>query len=138
MNLLLKTKNVAGIGAFGELSIDGELFLCTVEREWKNNEKNVSCVPEGVYELIPHKSHRFGDCYALENKNLGVTVYGPSQRSHCLFHVANFPKELQGCIAPGLRFHPSYWGVSESKKAFNKLMETLGGKRAKLTIERAL
>lgn len=136
IRLHLFTKNIPSVGVFGELFQNGEKVCVTVEREWLNNEKNVSCIPAGVYSVKPHDSPRFGKCYSLENKNVGVTVYGPSQRTHCLIHTANFPNELQGCIALGLKFHPLQWGVGDSRKALDVLSALLGNKEAVLTIER--
>ncbi|MHC6528831.1 MULTISPECIES: DUF5675 family protein [unclassified Vibrio] len=123
--LRLISKSIRGIGTFGELYDGSEVVCVTVEPDWQNNEKNVSCVPAGVYSVTRHSSPRFGDCFAISNKNLGVTVSGPSLRSNCLFHAANYPNELEGCIAPGLTFMPgsSRWGVSSSRKALDKLKE---------------
>lgn len=110
----------------GKLSIGGELMFYTVERPWKSNEKSVSCVPAGRYELEPYSSDKHPDCWALKNEALGVTPYGPSQRTHCLIHVANFPHEVEGCIAPGMELHPASWGVARSRDAMEKLRVLLG------------
>ncbi|CAH6841467.1 conserved hypothetical protein [Vibrio chagasii] len=136
MKLLLRTKSIKGIGTFGELTLNGELFLCTVEKEWANNKPYVSCIPAGDYDLVPHKSPKFGECYALVNPRVGVAIYGPSERTHCLIHIANFPHEVVGCIGVGESFHTGQWGVANSTKAMAKLMKLLDGERAKLTIER--
>lgn len=136
MELLLKSKNIDGIGSLGKLFVNGELFLYTVEKEWKNNEPFHSCIPAGTYDLKPHKSPKHGDCFALENPNVGVTIFGPSQRTHCLIHVANWASEVHGCIGVGLSFHPSKWGVANSAKALAELKKKLNGKSVKLIIER--
>ncbi|MGO2128812.1 MAG: DUF5675 family protein [Pseudoalteromonas prydzensis] len=64
MKLLLKRfPTPKGIfGTFGELYVDGELFCYTVEREWKNNEGYLFCVPACVYDFLPHESSRYGNC----------------------------------------------------------------------------
>ncbi|MDO6497345.1 DUF5675 family protein [Photobacterium sanguinicancri] len=115
---------------------NGKQICCMVERAWQNNKPNVSCVPLGTYHLLPHRSHKFGDCYALEAPTLGVTRYGPSVRTHCLIHKANRPSQLQGCLAPGKQFgvSQSEWGVVDSTSAFNELMTLLGGKEWELEI----
>ncbi|CAH6961237.1 conserved hypothetical protein [Vibrio chagasii] len=136
MNLVLTTKNIAGVGTFGELTINGELFCYTVEKEWKNNEPFVSCVPAGDYDLVLHNSPKYGSSYALVNENLGVTINGPSTRTHCLVHIANWPSEVTGCIGVGMAMHPTKWGVASSAKAMVKLMQLLDGKPAKLKIVR--
>lgn len=138
MNLLLKRfPTPRGMfGCFGELFINGEFFCVTVERSWKNNEANVSCVPVGIYDFLPHSSPKHGECYALEQASLGVTRYGPSQRTHILMHIANGASELEGCIAPGCKVGVSggEWVVINSTTAFNRLMSLLDGKPAKLEI----
>ena len=71
----------------------GEIFIChTIELPWKDNEKSVSCIPEGRYELKKRYSPRF--------KN-HLLVKGVPGRSVILVHPANDAlKELKGCIAP--------------------------------------
>lgn len=115
---------------------DGSQVCCVVERPWLNNTPSKSCIPEGTYSLFPHQSPKFGECYALESKNLGVTRYGPSLRTHILIHKANSPKQLQGCLAPGVHFGFLHgeWAVLNSTAAFKNLMAELNGESASLTI----
>ena len=70
-----------------------QVFLChTIELPWKNNKRNISCIPEGVYEIEPRFSKRFKHHLIVKN------VTG---RSYILFHPANdAKKDLEGCIAP--------------------------------------
>ncbi|GAM63649.1 hypothetical protein JCM19232_2629 [Vibrio ishigakensis] len=123
--LKLITKNIPSVGTFGELFVGGFKQAVSVEREWQDNEKNISCVPAGRYKLIPHYSEKFGHVYALDNEALGVTPFGPSQRTLIYIHSANFPHELQGCIAFGETYHPFEWGVSDSKLATNKIYDLI-------------
>lgn len=76
---------------------DGKpIFSCsTIERGWRNNEKNVSCVPVGEYDLIWEESPRF-------NRMLWE-LYGVNGRSECKIHPANNWYQLNGCIAPGIK-----------------------------------
>lgn len=133
--LTLITKGLPN-GTYGELFMNGERLCYTVEREWNNNNPSISCVPAGMYTLKRHESPRFGECFALEAPTLGVTVYGPSVRTHCLMHVANFPHQLEGCIAPGTALHSAKWGVANSKVAMNALLETLTDDEYELEIVR--
>ncbi len=140
MKTLTLHRNYFPHGTFGYLCDEnGNAMLKTVERAWKNNQSGISCVPEGEYDLVPHNSPKFGKCYALEAPTLGVTIYGPSQRSHILVHAANKPSQLEGCIAPGVDFGVvgDEWAVINSKTAFEYFMNHLGGERAKLIIKRA-
>ncbi|WP_311567258.1 DUF5675 family protein [Photobacterium arenosum] len=124
-------------GVFSTLHDDSGHPICDViERPWLNNQPRVSCIPEGTYDLLPHNSPRFGECYALEMPSLGVTRYGPSQRTHILIHPANTVSELEGCLAPGSEFGVvnGQWGVLDSRAAFTVLMDYLDGEDARLEI----
>lgn len=133
-------RNYFDHGVYSTLCDEFGNKLChTVERPWKQNQKGVSCVPEGIYQLVPHQSNKFGKCYALDGEEHGVTIWGPSQRTHILIHKANKASQLQGCIAPGMTFGAlnGEWAVLSSGEAFNKLMAYLDGKPAVLEIKRA-
>ncbi|SKA51191.1 DUF5675 family protein [Enterovibrio nigricans] len=126
-------------GSFGTLHRqDGSQVCVMAERADLNNAPGKSCIPEGTYQLLPHDSPKFGSCYALEARTLGVTRYGPSLRTHILIHKANLPSQLQGCLAPGVHFGELHgeWGVMKSGAAFDALMKELGGEPAMLTIKK--
>lgn len=88
-------------GTFGVLAF-GEQVVNTVELPWRDNVRQISCIPPGTYECAIVQSPRFGRVYEVKN------VPG---RSHVLIHPANFAgdaelgwtTELQGCISPGER-----------------------------------
>lgn len=126
-------------GTFSDVYINGELFSVAVERAWQNNLPFKSCIPEGTYKLVPHRSPKYGSCYAFEAPSLGVTVDGPSQRTHCLIHPANTPTQLAGCLAVGERFGivKSEWAVMSSESAFQRLRGLLGDDEHEVEIMRA-
>ena len=65
----------------------------SLERGWRNNMNNISCVPLGRYPLILEFSNRFQtDLWELKNV---------PNRSECKFHSANYWFQLNGCIALG-------------------------------------
>lgn len=70
-----------------------DIVVCrSIELRWANNERNVSCVPEGVYPVALIQHPRFGEC---------LRIHDVKGRSGILVHVANDArKELRGCIAP--------------------------------------
>ena len=117
---------------------DGSKVCCFVEREWCNNEPYKSCVPEGTYNLVPHNSPKYRECYAMVAPTLGVTIDGPSIRTSCLIHIANKPSQLLGCASPGLDFGflGDEWSVKSSALAFKALINELGGEPAQLTIQK--
>lgn len=68
---------------------------CSLERGWQDNKKNISCVPAGEYKLKHEYSGKF--------KKKLWELYGVPGRSECKFHVANFWRQLNGCIALGYK-----------------------------------
>jgi|SRR5690606_5370858 len=100
----------------GKVLIDNELIVHTIELPWKNNEKRISCIPEGTYPIRKRFSQKFNWHYILENV---------PNRSLILIHPANnAQKELMGCIAPVNRIVKE--GIGEqSRKAMQHLMNVL-------------
>jgi hypothetical protein len=79
-------------GTNGTLFYSGKFLCHTIELPWKDNRRNVSCIPEGHYEIETRFSKRFKHHLILK------AVKG---RSYILFHPANDAlKDLEGCIAP--------------------------------------
>lgn len=116
------------VGTFGRVYDDGEFVCYTVEQPWRDNKPFASCVPVGDYKLIPYKSPKYGDTFALLNHHLDVGVYqGEAKRYGCLLHSANTNVQLQGCIAPGmgLGMVTSLWAVTRSKDAMEKLLSRI-------------
>jgi len=70
------------------------LTLQTLELPWKDNQQNISCIPEGVYAFEKWISPTF--------KMTVLRLLHVPNRSNILIHPANFVRELRGCIAPGL------------------------------------
>ena len=67
----------------------------TLELSYKNNERRISCIPDGMYCIVPHLSFRHGRCFKLQN------VLG---RDNILVHKGNFNKDTKGCILIGHGF----------------------------------
>ena len=79
-------------GTNGKL-YDGDQLVChTIELPWLNNRRNVSCIPEGIYELEKRSTEKRGQHLIIKEV---------PDRSGILLHPANEAlKELKGCIAP--------------------------------------
>ena len=73
--------------AYFEEGTNGTLFssdkyLChTIELPWLNNKRNVSCIPEGAYEVVPRFSKRFQHHLIL--KNVKMANFLPFSDEHC-------------------------------------------------------
>lgn len=100
-------------GTFGLLTLPNGDCLYTCELTWNDNEPFMSCIPEGIYRCIP-SAHNGRPSWLL------VDVPG---RDDIMIHSANLPKQLQGCIAPGLRMGRLYGNraVLASKDAMKQL-----------------
>ncbi len=79
-------------GTNGRMLTQGGLRFYFIELPWKNNHAQVSCIPEGRYELEKRWSPKF-----LRH----LQVMHVKDRDCILIHPANDAlHELKGCIAP--------------------------------------
>jgi hypothetical protein len=79
-------------GTNGDLRCGGKIICFTIELPWLGNQRNISCIPEGRYELKKRFVQKFG---------LHLLVVDVPNRSWILIHPANDAKtQLKGCIAP--------------------------------------
>ena len=102
-------------GTFGVLSIDNSPQCVTLEPSWKNNQQDISCIPEGVYLCREIESPRHGHTYEVTD------VEG---RTHIVFHVGNTLKDTLGCILVGTQFGAinGIDAILDSRSAFSKLI----------------
>jgi len=133
---LTRFGSIPGIGTFGQLDIGTYKFF-TVEREWLNNTPSKSCVPSGEYDLEVHNSNKYPDTYCI----LGDTVShyaSDKKRSVCLFHAANYPTDVKGCIGLGktLTYINGQLGVTHSKDSMEIFRRHMieNGERERLII----
>lgn len=97
-----------------------KLQLCTLELPDLGNQKNISCIPEGKYEVHRIYSPKFGKCFHVQE------VPG---RSEILIHKGNYNKDTHGCILVGMG-HADINGdgimdVIESTRAMDKLQNVI-------------
>lgn len=79
-------------GTNGALFLEGRKICSTIELPWKENQRRISCIPEGRYALSQRYSVRFGQ---------HLLVKDVPDRSYILIHAYNNAlKESKGCIAP--------------------------------------
>lgn len=98
-------------GTFGIILLPG-LEVVTLELPWKDNARNVSCIPAGSYDLIWCKSRKYG-------RNMYL-VHKVPNRSGIRIHSGNFAGDRSlglryhsyGCILPG-----KYKGIMLGQKA---------------------
>ncbi len=91
------------------------IFVCrTLELPWLDNQNDVSCIPAGRYPLVWEHSPKF-------NRNLWELKQVPN-RAEIKFHVANYHRELNGCIGVGdLHLHLDTDGFRDLRSSRNTL-----------------
>jgi hypothetical protein len=104
----------------------------TMEDPWKDNARNISCIPEGAYVCVRDYFHR-GDYPTFE-------ITGVPDRSRILFHRGNTVVDVEGCVALGLRVGhlDGKVAVLDSATAFDEFMLSVRDlDEFILTVERA-
>lgn len=96
-------------GTFSEGETDTGFKFVTVEKPWKDNLPNVSCVPRPARYVCRWS-------WSEKHKRNLYHLIDVPERSGCEIHAANVHFQLQGCIAPGARF------VSFNKDSISKGM----------------
>jgi hypothetical protein len=97
INLLLIRDTFSEKSTIGELFLNGERMCDTLENPWQDNQRNISCIPEGVYPVrlrLPRES--------ATRDYLHLLVEDVENRSYILFHRGNSAKDTSGCILVGL------------------------------------
>jgi hypothetical protein len=97
------------------------IFECrTIELPWKENQHNISCIPEGSYIVEKYNSPSKGQCFHIIN----VT-----ERDSILIHKGNYTTDTKGCIIVGKNFQDingdGHLDVYGSTITLNNLLEKL-------------
>jgi hypothetical protein len=132
---LIRTILGQDVPQFGVFLIEGKPRFLTLELPYRNNEHEISCIPEGEY-----KCKRVFNRVTAGGTSLGTTfeVSNVIGRSGILFHVGNTSKDTKGCILIGQTLEDSD-AIRGSKMAFANFLESFSGiNEFRLTIKRAL
>ena len=78
-------------GTLGKIYEGDRLLWFSLEPPWKNNEKDISCIPEGTYVCHPVTSPKFGFTFEVQ----------VPERESILFHSGNRANDTKGCIVMG-------------------------------------
>ncbi len=111
-------------GTVGIFSCGNVFKVFTMELPWRNNARNISCIPAGKYKVVRQQSPKHGDCYL---------VLDVPNRSNILFHVGNWAgdseldlkTDSEGCTLPGtnISYLHGQLAVTSSGSAMKKLKE---------------
>jgi len=118
-DLTIKRFCYAPFGVYGMLSLPGGQRLYTVEKPWLGNRPGESCIPTGIYDCAPR--YYYGGGYDA------IEVLDVPNRSHILFHIANVPADVKGCIGVGVDtgWVKGQWAVTSSQNAFAEFMRQM-------------
>ena len=131
INLLLIRDTFTEESTIGRLFINGELFCDTLENPWKDNQRNISCIPDGEYNVrlrLPRES--------ATRDYIHLLVKEVPNRDWILFHRGNTAKDTSGCILVGKGSEHN--AVQNSRLAMDLLIKeiiNLGGEDIKLIIK---
>ena len=103
----------------------------TLELPWKDNQRNISCIPEGVYKVRLRLARE-----SATRDYLHLLVQDVPNRDWILFHRGNSAKDTSGCILVGLGSQQDF--VQNSTLAMDLLMKeilNLGGTKINLIIK---
>jgi hypothetical protein len=113
----------------GTLYIDGQIFS-TLEPPWRDNQRNISCIPSEVYQcrfMRRSSSGKYRNVYHIQR------VQG---RSGILIHNGNVVDHTKGCLILGTRrgFLYGQRAVLNSRTAMNRLARILNNNDFNLMI----
>ena len=131
INLLLIRDTFSEQSTIGELFLNGERMCDTLENPWKDNQRNISCIPEGEYKVRLRLARE-----SATRDYLHLLVQDVPDRDWILFHRGNSAKDTSGCILVGLGSEQDV--VYNSTLAMDLLMKeiiNLGGTNINLIIK---
>ena len=132
INLLLIRDTFTEESTIGELFINGERICDTLENPWLDNQRTISCIPEGEYSVRLRTARE-----SATRDYLHLLVQDVPNRKWILVHIGNHPSQTQGCILVGNgREHNA---VNNSRLAMDLLIKeilNLGGTNINLIIKK--
>ena len=131
INLLIIRDTFSKISTLGELFLNGERMADTLELPFKDNQRSISCIPEGEYKVRLRLARE-----SASRDYLHLLVQDVPNRDWILFHRGNSAKDTSGCILVGLGTQQDF--VQNSVLAMDLLMKeilNLGGTNINLIIK---
>lgn len=92
---------------------NGTWIADSLELPWLDNHHDISCIPEGVYQLE----------YEGHHEKLWYDVLNVPDRTGIMLHQANYVIQLKGCIAVGIKCVES---VEHSALTLRAMIELVG------------
>ena len=131
INLLIIRDDFSEEVTMGQLFLNGEKMCDTLELPWKDNQKNISCIPEGDYKVRLRLARE-----SATRDYLHLLIKDVPNRKYVLFHRGNTISDSRGCVLIG--FASKHGFVQNSTFAMDLLMKeiiNLGGENINLIIK---
>lgn len=113
-----------GSCTLGKMTLENGWSCTTLENPWLDNQRKISCIPEGTYKL----RKRISPIVNRTSKNEfdeGWEVVGVEGRSLIMVHIGNYERNTHGCIltGEGYSYHQTEgFTVTSSANAFRQFM----------------
>jgi len=131
VNLLIIRDTFTKESTIGKLFINGESFCDTLENPFLDNQRNISCIPEGQYKVRLRLARE-----SASRDYLHLLVQDVPNRDWILFHRGNTAKDTSGCILVGNGREQD--AVNNSRLAMDLVIKeilNLGGENINLIIK---
>jgi len=131
VNLLILRDTFTDVSTIGNLYLDDEWMCDTLELPYLDNQRSISCIPEGQYKVRLRTAEE-----SATRDYLHLLVQDVPNRDYILFHIGNSAKDTRGCVLVGIGTEQDF--VKNSTLAMELLMKeilNLGGEKINLIIK---
>jgi len=131
VNLLILRDTFTEVSTIGNLYLDGEWLCDTLELPYKDNQRSISCIPEGQYKVRLRTARE-----SATRDYLHLLIQDVPNRDFILVHIGNKSSDSRGCILVGIGTEQDF--VKNSRLAMELLMKeilNLGGTNINLIIK---
>jgi hypothetical protein len=131
VNLLIIRETFTDVSTIGNLYLNGEWLCDTLENPYLDNQRSISCIPEGQYKVRLRTAKE-----SATRDYLHLLVKDVPNRDYILFHIGNSAKDTRGCILVGIGTEQDF--VKNSRLAMELLVKeilNLGGTNINLIIK---
>lgn len=116
----------------GLMLVNGVPGFVTLEPRDMNNERHVSCIPEGFYDCERVRDRTLRNGHKIDETLL---VTGVPDRDGILFHAGNIEDDTEGCILLGLGLLPGGNFITSSQLAMQRFKENVLSVGSRFTLE---
>lgn len=113
--LTLIRLNSSNYSTQGVLIYKNSTLCHTLELPYIKNQKNISCIPCGIYPIKKIRHPKYEEC---------ISILNVPNRSGILIHPGNYTRDTRGCILLGLDVEPTH-SLRTSQAAVARLYNSL-------------